>query len=356
MALWVDKHRPSSLAKLDYHKPLSSHLKKLVDGGDFPHLLMYGPSGAGKKTRIMCLLREIYGAGVERLRIEHHTFLTPSKKKIEVSTIASNYHIMVNPSDAGIYDRIVVQDLIKTVAQTGQLDSEKMKDFKVVVITDADRLSKDAQHALRRTMEKYMAKCRVILCTNSVSKMIPAMRSRCLGIRVPAPSTDDMTHVLQATCRKEGLVLPSELANRIIMKSGRNMRRAILMCETCKVQQYPFSPDQNVEEPDWCVFVKQTADKITQEQSAKCLLEVRSRLYELLAHCIPPETIFKQLCDELVQCCDAQLKSVVIQSAANYEHKLQQGNKPIYYLEAFIARFMALYKGYIQEALMDFDF
>ena len=47
----------------------------------------------------------------------------------------TNQSYQVNPSDAGIYDRIVVQDLIKTVAQTGQLDSEKMKDFKVVVIT-----------------------------------------------------------------------------------------------------------------------------------------------------------------------------------------------------------------------------
>ena len=95
MALWLDKYRPKKLSKLDYHKRQAEHLEQLVKGGDFPHLLVYGPPGSGKKTRIMALLRELYGAGVERLRIEHQNFETPSKKKLEIVTIASNYHIEV---------------------------------------------------------------------------------------------------------------------------------------------------------------------------------------------------------------------------------------------------------------------
>ena len=30
MSLWVDKYRPTSLSKLDYHKDLATHLRKLV--------------------------------------------------------------------------------------------------------------------------------------------------------------------------------------------------------------------------------------------------------------------------------------------------------------------------------------
>ncbi|WAQ99213.1 RFC3-like protein [Mya arenaria] len=258
-----------------------SSIKGEVAGGDFPHLLVYGPSGAGKKTRIMCILKELYGSGVEKLRIEQHHFTTPSKKKLEISTISSNYHIEVNPSDVGNNDRVVIQELIKTVAQV-------------------DRLTKDAQHALRRTMEKYMATCRLILCCNSTSK-------------------------------KEGLNLPMELAKRIAEKSNRNLRRALLMCEACRVQHYPFTADQAVSEPDWEVYLRDTAHMIVQQQ-------MRGRLYELLTHCIPADII---------------MKTEVIQTAAYYEHRLQLGQKAIYHLEAFVAKFMAIYKRFLEEGIAD---
>ncbi|XP_064404848.1 replication factor C subunit 3-like [Halichondria panicea] len=350
MSLWVDKHRPTLLNKLDYHKEQAAWLKKLAQSGDFPHLLVYGPSGAGKKTRIMCLLRELFGNGAEKLRIEHMTFTTPSKKKLEISTISSNYHVEINPSDAGIHDRVVIQELLKSMAQNQTLDSSH-RAFKVVILTEVDRLTKDAQHALRRTMEKYMSSCRIILCCNSTSKVIPAISSRCLGVRVPAPTIDVVCNVLKQTCRKEGLTLPPELAQRIAEKSGRNLRKALLVAEACRVQQYPFSDDQLVPECDWETFVRETATMIVEQQTPQRLLEVRARLYELLTHCIPPEIIIKSLLAELLPNCDGELKADVTQMAAYYEHRLQLGSKAIFHLEAFVAKFMSIYKRFVEEGL-----
>lgn len=352
MSLWVDKHRPTSLNKLDYHKEQARKLKRLVLSGDFPHMLVYGPSGAGKKTRIMCLLRELYGSGVEKLRIEHMNFTTPSKKKIEISTISSNYHVEMNPSDAGIHDRVVIQELLKQMAQNQTLDYSH-KSFKVVILTEVDQLTKDAQHALRRTMEKYTSTCRLVLCCNSTSKVIPAIRSRCLGVRVPAPSIDEVCAVLQQTCRMEGLSLPPELARRVAEVSQRNMRKALLLCEACRVQQYPFSPDQTVPECDWETFLKQTAHLVVEQQTPQRLLDVRSRLYELLTHCIPPEIIMKGLLRELVSNCDGELKADVTQMAAYYEHRMQLGSKAIFHLEAFVAKFMCIFKRFLEEGFAD---
>ncbi|KAM7350601.1 replication factor C subunit RfC38 [Cochliomyia hominivorax] len=356
MALWVDKHRPRELLKLDYHKEQAENLRNLCQQGDFPHLMFYGPSGAGKKTRIMCLLRELYGPGVERLRNETMTFTTPSNRKIEVMTVSSNYHLEVNPSDAGMYDRVVVIDLIKQVAQTHQIDPNGQREFKVIVLSEVDELTKDAQHALRRTMEKYVATCRIILSVNSTSRVIPAIRSRCLGIRVAAPTPAEMSFVLQNISKRENIALPLELAERIIDKSERNLRRAILMLEACKVQQYPFTAQQDIVELDWQVFLRETASQILTEQSPAKLEKVRDRLYELLAQGVPPDIIFQGLVKELVRNCDMSIKAKTLEYAALYEHRMQNGAKHIFHLEAFVAQFMNIYKKFIADAMMMEDF
>jgi replication factor C subunit 3/5 len=85
------------------------------------------------------------------------------------------------------------------------------------------------------------------------------------------------------------------------------------------------------------------------------ILEARERLYELIAHCIPAEVIFKGLLDELLANCDDLLKSQITQIAAEYEHRLRQGSKEIFHLEAFIAKFMCVYKQHMQSMAAGLD-
>ena len=104
--LWVDKHRPKTLDALDYHQTLAANMKRMVASGDFPHMLFYGPSGAGKKTRVMALLRQLHGPSVEKLKVEARTFkFGTSSTTTDLTLVTSAHHIELNPSDAGIRDR-----------------------------------------------------------------------------------------------------------------------------------------------------------------------------------------------------------------------------------------------------------
>lgn len=56
--------------------------------------------------------------------------MNPSRRKIDVNVVSSNYHIELTPSDAGGYDRIIIQDILKDIAQTQQVDANARHRFK----------------------------------------------------------------------------------------------------------------------------------------------------------------------------------------------------------------------------------
>ena len=54
-----------------------------------------------------------------------------------------------------------------------------------------------------------------------------------------------------------------------------------------------MSAGVTIGKPDWEVYCEKIADMIVSKQSPEQVHAVRGKLYELLAHCIPPTTILK---------------------------------------------------------------
>ncbi|KAL2891306.1 Replication factor C subunit 5 [Ceratocystis lukuohia] len=343
MALIVDKHRPRTLDGLTYHPELSSRLRSLA---------IYGPSGAGKKTRIVATLKELYGPGVEKIKIDARVFQTSSNRKLEFNIVASVYHLEITPSDVGNYDRVVIQDLLKEVAQTQQVDQGAKQKFKVVVINEADQLTRDAQAALRRTMEKYSPNLRLILLANSTANIIAPIRSRTLLVRVAAPSHEEICSVLAASAQRESWPVLPGLYKRIAQESGRNLRRALLMYEAVHAQSENsdnITDTTPIPPLDWESLISQISKQIMEEHTPQRILAVRAQLYDLLSHCIPATTILKSLTFKLVAQIDDALKADVIRWSAFYEHRIKTGTKVIFHLEAFVAKFMRILETYLMD-------
>ena len=122
---------------------------------------------------------------------------------------------------------MIIQNVIKETASVQNVDFKQGKKFKVIVIHEADNLTKDAQAALRRTMEKYMANCRIIMTCTCLSKIIMPIRSRCLSLRIPSPSNDEIRKLLKDIKVKENLTINDRMIDAIVENSNRNVRKAI---------------------------------------------------------------------------------------------------------------------------------
>lgn len=160
--------------------------------------------------------------------------------------------------------------------------------------------------------------------------------------------------VLKKVARQENFGLPDKVAVDLAQESDRNLRKALLMLEAAKVQtggngKNEISEDQLLPTTDWELYIRQLARDITKEQSPQALMAAREKMYELLVNCIPASTILKTLVGELMSNLDDSVKLQVIEWAAFYEHRIAMGSKDIFHLEAFVAKFMAIYKKYLND-------
>lgn len=364
--LWVDKHRPSTLDELTYHSEVTDRLRRLCAEGDIPHLLLYGPSGAGKRTRVACVLREIFGPSVEKRKVVHRTFkIGDTRTEVEVTTVTSSHHVEFNPSDSGNNDRLIVQELVKDMASYAPIDmgggvsgpGGRAKSLKIIVLHEVDRMSRLAQQALRRTMEKYTRTCRIVMVAESVTKVLEPLRSRCLGIRVALPKESEVIDVLQLIAGREGVTLPGPLATRIANHSHRNLRRAVLQLEATRVTVGALSLPEGIDvmRGDWEYACFEAAILMVRQQSASQLVVIRKRFQELLGHAIPPDVILRRLVEEILKNVDDEIAPEICKVAARFDHHMCKGTKPIFHLEAFTARFMQMYSQFVkaQAAMID---
>lgn len=381
MSLWADKYRPKTLVKLSYHDDVTEQLTKLADSGaNFPHLLVYGPSGAGKKTRIMAMLRKLYSnSSADSLKVDVKTFTTPSNRKLEFNVISSPCHLEITPSDMGNNDRIVIQDLLKEVGQTEALDftslikkSESVesiegqqKKFKVVIINEAEKLSRDAQAALRRTMEKFSSLIRLVLICDSTSNIIDPIKSRTLGVRIGLPDTDAMCNVFESILKNEAEAyrcFPEDWDDRcivyqhIIQECDHNLRLGIMMLEAMYMNNDVVNASTQVIKPDWLLVIETLAKGVIKDRSVAKLTQSRTIFYELLSHAIPGKLILEKLMYNLIKLVDDfptikhvnNVKVQIINAASLFDQRLTVGSKDIFHLEGFITRVMVILESDIQ--------
>ena len=66
------------------------------------------------------------------------------------------------------------------------------------------------------------------------AQVIDPIKSRCLCLRIAAPSSESITAVLYQVAQREKFALPPNLAAKVVEQADGNLRRALLTLEACK--------------------------------------------------------------------------------------------------------------------------
>lgn len=303
------------------------------------HLVVYGPKGCGKEYIVENFLKKIYG-NIETNDIEY-TITGYSNTKEKVMIKQSKYHILIEPNNNG-FDKYLIQEIIQEYAKAENLSIFKYKKlFKVVVINKIDNLSYSAQASLRRTMEKYADICKFIFICDQLSKVIEPLRSRCLLIRVPLPTKNQIIESLLQISFRENIDISIEDYNKILDNSDYQVNNAIWMLEAKR-----YGVENNA---SWLDIIKQMVSSffelknINSSEILSFLKKIREYFYILFITNLDIKKILNHFLTEFIsKVDDLNLKFEIINIISEYEVRICEGTRYIVHVEAMMIKLLRL--------------
>lgn len=314
--IWTEKYRPSTFAEVVGQQEIVKRVRSLVQAMNIPHLLFAGPAGIGKSTLALIIVKELFK-----------------------ETWKDNY-LELNASDERGID--VVRQKVKDFARTKALGNVP---FKVIFLDEADALTREAQQALRRTMENYTNTCRFILSCNYSSKIIDPIQSRCVVFRFKLLEKKEVTHVIQRISEKEKLKINEDAINVLYEVCEGDCRRAInLLQATASV-----SPDITPE----MIQIIGTSNKPTNVRIVLdyCLagdfINAREKLLEsMLKESVSGTDIIKAIQKEIWNLqIEPEIKVKLTEKTGEIEFRLVEGSDEFVQLEALLASFVLAGRG-----------
>jgi len=331
---YIDKYDLTTLKNVSFNKDNIKKLQIMSKDNEIPHLIFYGPRGSGKKSLINMYLELLYDKSVNNT-IDTEYNVTGSGNNVKTVLIKqSNYHIVIEPNNTN-FDRYLIQDVVKEYAKRIPLNVfASKKNFKIVLINNIDNLSYYAQTSLRRTLEKYSNTCRFIMWSESLSKVITPLKSRCYCLKIEGPNKSQLIEIIETVCKKENIEMTMKKKQEIIDKSENNIKKTLWLLQ---LYNLGINFESNYDEVINIIVTKLI------KCSTSFVLEIRDLVYKVMITNIDGTTIIKDIVKKILETdISIETKINIIELAANYEHNLIRGRREIIHLESFIIKSMEM--------------
>ena len=297
-----EKYRPKKLDEIVGQERIIKSLKVMVRKNEFPHMLFVGPPGCGKTSTAYAFANEL-GISV----------------------------IEYNASDDRRIN--VVRERIKRVAFSAGR--------RIILLDEADNMTSDAQHALRRIMEKC-GENRFILTANEEWKIIDAIKSRCAIYYFEKLSDKDIMKIIAKILKGENVKLQltdnvKKALLELIRFSNGDLRRIINILESMITSGRELTvANIKLYEKGLGYAVIKTALSGNWKDSLMMLRDMYSKGK------LNPTGIVEELYDAVNQIDDDLVKAKLFISLADVERAIKIGCNPLIQLSGFLAKVWAV--------------
>ena len=195
--VWAERYRPNKIVDCILPQATKKMVQDAIASGNIPHLLLSGSAGTGKTTMARAIANEL---GADMLYLN-------------CSLDSSIDHI-----------RSSVVSFSSSVSLSGG--------SKIVLLDEIDGLSSQAMNSLKGVVEEF-SNTRFFATTNSLSKVIDPLKSRCLVVEFTADSVEKPKMAIQMFKRtlnildKENIEYDKKVVAEIVNKFFPDFRRTL---------------------------------------------------------------------------------------------------------------------------------
>ena len=308
--IWTEKYRPHEFSEVKGQYDIISRVKAFVEQKNMPHLLFAGPAGVGKSTLALITAKKLFGHEWRQNFLE------------------------LNASDERGID--VVRVKVKDFARTRAIGDVP---YKIIFLDECDALTREAQQALRRTMENYTQTTRFILSCNYSSRIIEPIQSRCAVFRFKPLDKKDIYILIDKIVREEKLKLSDNAREALAVASEGDCRRLVNLMQSSAVLDSKIT-EENIYQIASLAQPKELMG-ILEMALANRFLEARNKLLDvMLNYGLSGLDLIKQIQREILNLqIDDKEKMRLIDKCGEIEFRLTEGSDEFVQLECLLANF-----------------
>ena len=310
-AIWTEKYRPKDFSEIKGQKDIVKRIKAFVEQQNIPHLLFAGPAGVGKTTLALIIAKKLFGDSW------HQNYMD------------------LNASDERGID--IIRSKVKDFARTKAMGDVP---YKIIFLDECDALTREAQQALRRTMENYTQNCRFILSANYSSKIIDPIQSRCAMFRFKPLDKKEIFAIIESIEKEEKIKVNEKAKDALYIISEGDARRLNNVLQSCA------AISKNINEEIVYSMASVAKPKEVGEVLKLALqnkfIDARNKLMDvMLNYGLSGIDMIKQIQQEIFNLeIDNEKKMLLMEKCGEIEFRLTEGSDEFIQLETLLAAFV----------------